>query len=400
MSNKLQASVTVVINSIAQSKKAQGIRVYNLSAGEPKLVTPKIVRDAAIKFIEIGDVPYPITAGQPELRKAAADRLNKLYGSSFTPEECIVTTGGKFGLYLILQYLLGHSSPLKASPQEKLSVIIPAPYWVSYPAITKIMDGKPVVINTTEEGGWKVTAEMIRNAYTPDCKILIINNGVNPTGVIYSRPEMQAIMDVANELGLLVISDEVYSGLVYTDDEYVSCGSFPEYKENVVVLQSASKTFAMTGWRVGFMLGRKDIIEALSALTTQSTTGVSLVCQHGAIGAFKHADEITDWVNASMKKRRDVFVEAFKEHFGIQLAYPKATLYVWVSLASLGVTGISDDEFCIRALEEANVATVPGSGFGQPGYVRFSFAAEEEDLVGGIENLAKFAKSLAIKTAN
>jgi aspartate/methionine/tyrosine aminotransferase len=201
-------------------------------------------------------------------------------------------------------------------------------------------------------------------------------------------------MDTANELGLLVISDEVYSGLVYTDDEYVSCGSFVEYKDNIVISQSASKTFAMTGWRVGFMLARKDLIDALSALTTQSTTGVSLVCQHGAIGAFKHADEITNWVNASMKKRRDVFVEAFKEHFGIELPLPKATLYVWTSLASLGVNNMTDDEFCIRALEEANVATVPGSGFGQPGYVRFSFAADEEDLIGGVASLAKFAKSL------
>ncbi len=392
--SKLQASVTVVINSIAQSKKAAGIRVYNLSAGEPKLVTPKIVRDAAIKFIEIGDIPYPITAGQPELRKAAADRMNELYSTTYTAEECIITTGGKFGLYLMLQYLLGSSSPLKKDPSEKIGVIIPAPYWVSYPAITKIMDGKPVVINTTEEGGWKLTPEMLKAAYTPECKVLLINNGVNPTGIIYSRPEMKALMDTANELGLLVISDEVYSGLVYTDDEYVSCGSFLEYKDNIVILQSASKTFAMTGWRVGFMLARKDLIDALSALTTQSTTGVSLVCQHGAIGAFKHADEITNWVNATMKKRRDVFVEAFKEHFGIELPLPKATLYVWTSLASLGVKNMTDDEFCIRALEEANVATVPGSGFGQPGYVRFSFAADEEDLIGGIASLAKFAKSL------
>ncbi len=392
--SKLQASVTVVINSIAQSKKAAGIRVYNLSAGEPKLVTPKIVRDAAIKFIEIGDIPYPITAGQPELRKAAADRMNELYSTTYTAEECIITTGGKFGLYLMLQYLLGSSSPLKKDPAEKIGVIIPAPYWVSYPAITKIMDGKPVVINTTEEGGWKLTPEMLKAAYTPECKVLLINNGVNPTGIIYSRPEMKALMDTANELGLLVISDEVYSGLVYTDDEYVSCGSFLEYKDNIVILQSASKTFAMTGWRVGFMLARKDLIDALSALTTQSTTGVSLVCQHGAIGAFKHADEITNWVNATMKKRRDVFVEAFKEHFGIELPLPKATLYVWTSLASLGVKNMTDDEFCIRALEEANVATVPGSGFGQPGYVRFSFAADEEDLIGGIASLAKFAKSL------
>ena len=394
MSNKLQASVTVVINSIAQSKKAAGIRVYNLSAGEPKLKTPKFVRDAAIKFIEVGDIPYPITAGQPELRQAAAAHFNRLYGSSFSADECIVTTGGKFGLYLMLQYLLGSNSPLKSTPTERLSVIIPGPYWVSYPSITQIMDGTPVVINTTEAGGWKITPAMLHQVYTPSCKIILLNNGVNPTGIIYNRAEMQAILVTAHELGLLVISDEVYSGLVYSEDEYVSCGSFPEYKHDIVVLQSASKSFAMTGWRVGFMFARPDLISALSALTTQSTTGVSLVCQHGAIAAFKHADEITSWVNASMKVRRDIFVAAFKDYFGIQLALPKATLYVFASLISLGVTGIGDEEYCIRALEEANVAIVPGSAFGQPGYVRFSFAADDDDLVGGLANLAKWSKTL------
>lgn len=392
MSAKLQASVTVMINSLAQSKKAQGIRVFNLSAGEPKLMTPEVVRNAAIKFIEVGDIPYPITVGQPELRKAATDWLNSHFATNYKSEECIVTTGGKFGLYLMLQYLCGANSPLKSSSQDAVSILIPAPYWVSYPAITKIMNGTPIIIKTTEQTGWKLTPEMVREAYTPSTKILILNNGVNPTGVIYTRAEMKALMDLAHELNLLVIADEVYSGLVYTDDEYVSCGSFTEYKENIVVLQSTSKSFAMTGWRVGFMFARKDLIDALNALTSQSTTGVSLVCQHGAIGAFKHADEITTWVNSSMKQRRDVFLAAFEQSFGFALPIPKATLYAWTSLESLGVRNISDEEFCLRALDEANVATVPGSGFGQAGYIRFSFAADEDDLVGGIQALAKFAK--------
>lgn len=394
MSNKVQASVTVVINSIAQSKKAAGIRVFNLSAGEPKLMTPPIVREAAIKFIEIGDIPYPSPAGQPELRQAAVARMNKLFAASYTTDEALVTTGGKFGLYLMLQYLLGANSPLKMALGSKISVMMAAPYWVSYPAITKIMNGTPIIINTSEDGGWKLTAAMIKAAYTPECKLLILNNGVNPTGIIYSRAEMQEIMATAHELGLLIISDEVYSSLVYSADEYVSCSSFPQYKDNVIIVQSTSKAFAMTGWRVGFIFARAELIEALTALTSQSTTGVSLVCQHGAIAAFKHADEITNWVNTSMKHRRDVFVAAFKQYFARDLPLPKATLYSFVSLADLGVSTLSDEEFCIRALEEANVATVPGSGFGQPGYVRFSFAADEDDLIGGIEHLAKFVQQL------
>lgn len=396
MSNKIQASVTVAINSIAQGKKAAGIRVYNLSAGEPKLMTPEIVRNAAIQFIEKGDIPYPTPAGQPELRKAAVDYMNNLFSSNYTIKECIATTGGKFGLYLMMQYLLGLNSPLKMSSHDKLGVMIPVPYWVSYPAIVEIMNGTSVLVNTTEDTKWKITPEMIKKAYTPLTKILILNNGVNPTGVIYNRAEITAIMKVAHELNLVVLSDEVYSGLVYTSDEYVSCASFPEYKDNVIILQSASKTFAMTGWRVGFMFARADWIEALVALTSQSTTGVSLVCQHGAIAAFNHADEITSWVNATMKKRRDIFLTAFKEHFGMELDVPKATLYAWTSLKSLGIHDLNDEEFCIRALEEANVATVPGSAFGQAGYIRFSFAAEEDDLIGGVANLAQFTKKLNI----
>ena len=396
MSNKVQSSITVAINSLAQSKKAQGIRVYNLSAGEPKLMTPEVVRAAAIKFIEIGDVPYPITAGHPELRKLACEWINRLYGANYSVNESLITTGGKYGIYLLLQYLLGANSPLKTNPQEELAVMVPAPYWVSYPAITKIMTGKAIVVNTTEDGEWKITPQMIRAAYQSNCKLLFLNNGVNPTGIIYTREEIAAILAVAEELGIWIISDEVYSGLVYNGDEYVSCASFPEYKDNVIVIQSASKSFAMTGWRVGFLFAKSELIEALTSLTSQSTTGVSLVCQHGAIAAFKHADEIMGWVNASMKHRRDVFIAAVKEYFGIELPQPKATLYSFVSLAKLGVlAGISDEELCFRALEEANVATVPGSGFGQPGYLRFSFAADEEDLTGGVAALANFIKTLA-----
>ena len=390
--SKPQASVTVVINSIAQAKKAQGIRVYNLSAGEPKLKTPEIVRKAAIKFVEAGDIPYPSPAGENVLRKAAVDRMARLYKTDYTTEECIITTGGKFGIYLLLEYLCGQNSPIKQNPNDEVSVMIPAPYWVSYPAIAKIMGGKPVIMKSTAKDGWKLTPEILRSSYNSSCKILFLNNGCNPTGIIYSRNELKALMDLAHELGLTVISDEVYSSLVYTDDEYVSCGSFTEYKDDIIVVQSASKSFAMTGWRVGFVMARKDIIEVLSALSTQSTTGVSLIVQHSAIGAFEHADEITTDVRVAMKRRRDVMMAAVKEFFNLDLPMPKATLYLWISLEDLNVHGVTDDEFCIRALEEANVATVPGSGFGQAGYVRLSFGAEEDDLHGGIAALAKFAK--------
>ncbi|MEN9946533.1 MAG: hypothetical protein RLZZ293_919 [Pseudomonadota bacterium] len=394
MSNNLKASATVLINSMAQAKKAAGVRVFNLSVGEPKMITPQVVRDGAIKFIEQGDIPYPSPAGLNELRQLSCDWLNKSYKTDYKLNECIITTGGKFAIYLMLQYLCGVNSPLKDTPQQELKVMVLAPYWVSYPAITKIMGGSPIIIKTTEESGWKLTPQLLRDNYTSDCKILMINNGVNPTGAIYSRDEIREILATATELGIVVISDEVYSGLVYTDDEYVSAGSFPEYKDNVIIVQSCSKSFAMTGWRVGLLFARKEWIEVISALSTQSTTGVSLIAQHGAIAAFKNADTITSWVNQVMKQRRDIFVNAFRKYFGLDLAYPAATLYVFTSLSSLGVDEISDEDFCIRLLEDFNVATVPGSAFGQPGYVRFSYGAEEEDLDQGLYQVAEFIKQL------
>lgn len=394
MSSKVQSSITVAINSLAQSKKAQGIRVFNLSAGEPKLMTPEVVRNGAISFIEKGDIPYPSPAGQPELRRLACEWMNRLYGANYATLECLITTGGKFGIYILLQYLLGATSPLKSAAGEELAVMIPAPYWVSYPAITKIMSGKPIIVNTTEAGGWKITPQMIRDSYQANCKLLILNNGVNPTGALYNRSEIAAILAVADELNIQIISDEVYSGLVYTSDEYVSCASFPEFKDNVMVIQSASKSFAMTGWRVGFLFAKPDIIEVLTSLTSQSTTGVSLVCQHGAMAAFKHVDEIMQGVKETMQRRRDVFIKAVKDYFNIELAVPSATIYSFVALTDLGISAMSDEELCFRALEEANVATVPGSGFGQPGYVRFSFGAEEDDIIGGVAALADFIKNL------
>lgn len=392
--SKLQASATVVINSIAQAKKAAGERVYNLSVGEPKMVTPQLVRDAACAFIQKGEIPYPSPAGLPKLRDAACSWMNSNYKTSYTQNECIVTTGGKFAIYLLLQYLCGKNSPIKDTPEQVVEVIIPAPYWVSYPAITNIMEGKSVVVKTTEVGGWKLTPELLNSVVTKNSKILILNNGVNPTGAIYSREEMKALMYAAHKSGLTVISDEVYSGLIYTGDEYVSCGSFPEYKDNVIIVQSMSKSFSMTGWRVGYIFANKGIIDVMSALSTQSTTGVSLIVQHGAIAAFENADTINQAINTEMKARRDEFVRAFKKHFNAELETPKATLYVFASLDSLGIKGLTDDEFCIRALEEANVASVPGSSFGQPGYIRFSYGSDMEDLDGGLENLAKFIKTL------
>lgn len=392
MSTPVQASATVMINALAQRKQAEGIKVYNLSAGEPKVTTPEVVRQAAIQFIERGDIPYPTANGLLALREAAAHWLNHHYGTTYSAAETIVTAGGKLGLYLLLQYYCASTSPLCTNGAGPIGVLIPKPYWVSYPAIASMMGGVPVLIATGEATGWKLTPDLLKKAYTPACKLLVLNNGVNPTGVLYTRAEIAALLALAQELNLTVISDEVYSALVYTDEEYVSCGSFPAYRDNVVVIQSTSKSFAMTGWRVGFVFGPADLIKAMSALNSQSITGVSLVCQQAALAAFQHAAEINAWVQQEMKARRDVMISAFQHYFDLTLPPPPAALYVFVSLLSLGVTNMNDETFALRALEEANVAVVPGSAFGQPGYVRFSYSVDATDLELGIQQLAQFVR--------
>ena len=368
--NKIQPSATVLMNSLAEAKKASGVRVFNLSAGEPKVKTNQIILDSAIKFINQGEIFYPLTEGLPQLRKLATNWINNNYACNYQDDECIVVNGGKFGLYLLLQHLLT-SGELGVSNPE---VLIPAPYWVSYPTIVRMFGGKPSILNTSEATNWKITPADLIATITKNTKILILNNGVNPTGVVYAPTELSAILELANKHGLLVISDEVYSGLVYDDKPYVSCGSYAQYRNNVIVIQSCSKNFAMTGWRIGFVFAPTRFIKAISILISQTTSGVSPISQYAAIAALENAKLITANIKSEMQRRRDVLLTAldreFNIEFNIKLAPPHSALYMFVALDKLGVkSGISSEDFCYRALDEANVAIVPGSAFGVDGFV-------------------------------
>jgi aspartate/methionine/tyrosine aminotransferase len=392
--NSVQASATVLINSLAQAKQAAGVKVFNLSAGEPKIATPKVIITAASEFIQQGEIFYPITAGIPQLRSLATQWVNSNYMCNYLPDECLVVPGGKFGLYLLFQHLL----QLEAGGQQE--VLIPAPYWVSYPTLTKLFGGIAKILPTQESEQWKITPEILANNCSKNSRLLVLNNAVNPTGAIYSREELAALLQVAKAKNLLVVADEVYSGLVYDYNSYVSCGSFPEYKDRVVVIQSTSKNFAMTGWRVGFVFAPINIIKPLTVLVSQSTSGVCPVSQYAVIAAMQHASEITKRVRNIMQQRRDIFLQAFSQTFDIKLRPPKSALYSLVALAQLGVSNSSAEEFCVRALEETNVALVPGDAFGVTGYVRFSFAAAEDEVVNGLNHLAQWCKRLNLGKNN
>lgn len=379
--NTFKPSATVTINSLAMKKKATGERVFNLSAGEPMITPHELIVAGANEALKAGKTGYPPVAGIPELRQIASEWINLKYRCNFSVAETLITCGGKFGLYALARTFLGVGD-------EVISII---PYWVSYPSFAEMTGARSVEIETKEINNWKITAQDLRAAITPNTKIIFFNNAANPTGVTYSRAEIGELLAVAAEYDVLFVSDEVYSGLVY-EGEFVSAGSFSEYKDSVVVIQSVSKHFAMTGWRVGIVFAPEKIIQALIGLQSQSTTGTSIVSQYAAVAAFANGEVVNARVHAEMLARRNCLVQALQEKFSQKIKNPAAGLYVFVALADLGVEEKEDLKFCEQLLEKGNVALVPGTPFGAPRYVRFSFGAEPEELVAAVEALENYLK--------
>jgi len=368
---KLSASATVTIQAIATKKKRNGECVYNFAAGDPVLENHHSIINRAIQCTERKFCPYPPVEGLPELRRLVAEWMNISYLTQYTEENVLVTCGGKFALFASIYALL--------QPNEE--VLIPAPYWVSYPDIVKMAGGTPKIVPTYSENGWKITAQDLLQYSTKKSKFLIFNNACNPTGVLYTKQEISDILAIAKKLGLIVISDEVYSGLVYEEPGFISCGSFPEHRERVLIIQSCSKNFGMTGWRVGFVLGPENVIKKLAILQSQTTTGVSVISQWGAVGALENAEEVNFYVKDSMRKRRDLFISTYHSLFPIPIEKIKSALYAFVPLASMGIPHMTDSvAFSEQLIASDNIALVPGSAFGVDGYVRFAFSEPEEAI--------------------
>jgi len=377
---KLSVSETMKMNGLAQQKKAAGLRVFNLSAGEPMVDSHVSIIEGAQRAMREGKTHYPPVSGIQELREAFAQWMNTTYTSSFTSKQCIVTCGGKSGLYMLFQALL--------DPGDE--VVIVAPYWVSYSGITEMFGGVPIVVSTIEQNGWRVSREDIEQVCTNKTTMIVINSASNPTGVLYTREQLRSILEFAASKHITVVSDEVYSGLIYDNNEFFSCGSFSEFQEHVVVIQSCSKHFAMTGWRVGFVLAPEPVIARLTAIQGQSTTGTSSISQWAALGAVQNAKAVIDSVRSPMQDRRDVFTKTFNQLFNATIASAPSGLYSFVPLTALGTTETDSMKFALKLLEEGNIATVPGAAFGQEGYLRFSFGAAKEELEAALQALKTF----------
>lgn len=368
------SSATVSINDLALQKLREGKRVFNFAAGDPVLPNHPLITRSAVIGIEKSFSPYPPVEGIPQLRQAAADWLNDTCQTRFQKDNILVTSGGKFALFASLFSLL--------DPTDE--VLIAAPYWVSYPEMIKMAGGVPKVIHS-HPPDWKITPQHILNHLSEKTRLLILNNACNPTGVTYSREEIRLLLKTCQEAGLIVIADEVYSGLVY-EEEFISCGSFSEYEENVIIAQSCSKNFAMAGWRIGFIAASERWVKKFASMQSQTITSAVLASQWAALGALENYEEVNSYVKKAMVRRRDLFVLTYSNLFGKPLQKPSSALYAFIPLTEL-TKETNSIKFCQTAIAEASVAIVPGTAFGTESFVRFAYSNSEEDIREGLKAL-------------
>ena len=379
--NIIPSSPTLAINALASQKKSAGERVFNLSAGEPMVKTNSTITAAVLKAINDGKTLYTPALGIPELRVAASAWMNKNFQTDFSVANTVVTNGGKFGLYALCRTLL--------NPGDEAIVI--APYWTSYPSLIEITGAKTVIVKTKEKNNWKVSTADLQAAITDKTRAIFFNNAGNPTGTLYSKEELKELIAVAAAKNVWFISDEVYSGLTY-EQEFFSAASFSEFRDRVIIIQSVSKHFAMTGWRVGILFADKEIVNAIGDWQSQITSGTATVSQYAALAAFQNSEEINKNIRTEMQVRRDVLITALQTNINPKISAPAAGLYVFVSLVDLGVGEGDDQIFCEELLRVGNIALVPGSAFGAPGYVRLSFGASIQELEEAVNALTHYLK--------
>ncbi|MFT8320528.1 MAG: pyridoxal phosphate-dependent aminotransferase [Bacillus sp. (in: firmicutes)] len=388
--NALTPSTTLAITAKAKSLKAEGYDVIGLGAGEPDFNTPQNIIDASIKSMNEGHTKYTPSAGLPALKEAIVKKFQKDQDLDYELSQIIVTNGAKHGLYTLFQVLL----------DEGDEVIIPTPYWVSYPEQVKLADGVPVYVKGLEENEFKITPEQLQGAITNKTKAVIINSPSNPTGMIYTEEELKAIGEVCLAHNILIISDEIYEKLVYGDALHVSIATLsPQLKEATIVINGVSKSHSMTGWRIGYAAGNKEIITAMTNLASHSTSNPTTPSQYGAIEAYSGPQDALAEMNQAFQQRLDIIHQKLTEIPGISCLKPKGAFYLFPNAKKAAErTGYKNvDEFAAALLEEALVAVIPGSGFGEDDYLRISYATSLENLENAVERIHQFVEKKLVK---
>src|SRR5580698_7514745 len=383
--NRIEVSATMAITAEALKMKAQGIDLADFGAGEPHFATPQHIKDAAITAIEKNFTRYTAVAGVPEVRKAIIDRHAADFGSNYTVEECVFTTGGKLALFNAIQVLVDHGD----------EVILPVPYWVSFKDIIQYAGGKVVLVESDEAENFRITAKMIEAAITPKTKAIILNTPSNPSGAVVSPEDLEAIVRLAHSRGIYVLLDECYVYLTFTG-KVVSGGSFTDCKEHIVVLGSLSKTYAMTGWRAGFALGPKTVIGAMSKLQSQSTSNTASMVQQASIAALTASQDCVSEMRADYVKLRDRVLEGFKTIPGLTCTVPEGAFYVYPNVKNfIGKGGIqSASDLASKLLTEAHVVVVPGEAFGTDEHIRLSYAVSSDVVAEGVKRMREYLGKL------
>jgi len=378
----LAPSLTLAIDSKAKQMKADGLDVVGFGAGEPDFDTPQHIKDAAAKALADGFTKYTPSSGIPELRQAIADKFKRENGLSYKASQIIVSCGGKHSCYNVIL----------ATCEEGDEVIIPAPYWLSYPEMVKLASATPVILPTTDRTEFKVTPEQLRAAITPRTRLFVLNSPSNPTGSLYTRAEIKALGDICVEKGVLIMSDEIYEKLVYDGAEHASVASFSQaHYEHTVIVHGFAKAYSMTGWRLGYLAAPEPIAKAIDAIQSHSTSNPTSFAQKGAVAAINGPqDHLKTWL-AEYAKRRSFAHQKLNSIPGISCVNAKCAFYLFPNISKLG---LNSTEFCARLLEAEKVAAVPGIAFGADDYLRISYATSLANIEKGLDRLERFAKSL------
>ncbi|WP_034645637.1 pyridoxal phosphate-dependent aminotransferase [Bacillus methanolicus] len=387
----LTPSSTLAITAKAKELRAQGHDIIGLGAGEPDFNTPQYIIDAAAKSMNEGHTKYTPSAGLPALRKAIAEKIKRDQGIDYDTSEIIVTVGGKHALYTLFQVIL----------DEGDEVIIPTPYWVSYPEQVKLAGGVPVFVEGSEENEFKITPSQLEQAISDRTKAVVINSPSNPTGMVYTKEELLELGKVCIDHNILIISDEIYEKLVYGNNKHFSIAQLsPELKEQTIIINGLAKSHSMTGWRIGFAAGNKEIITAMTNLASHSTSNPTTTAQYGAIAAYTGTMESVEEMRKAFEERLNVIYDKLIEIPGFTCIKPQGAFYLFPNVKKAAqLTGYENtDEFAEALLEEAKVAVIPGSGFGAPDNIRLSYATSLELLEQAVERMKQFVESKMIVT--
>ncbi len=386
----VQASTTLAIDALYKQMKAQGEDVVGFGAGEPDFATPERIKAAGIAAIMSNLTKYTPAAGLPKLKEAACHRLEQDCKVTYTPEEIVVASGAKHNVYIALMTL--------CNPGDE--VVILAPYWVSYSEMVQQVGAVPVIVAATEEQSFKVSAAQLEAAITEKTKVVMLNSPSNPTGMVYEREHLEAIAAVCKKHNVYVIADEIYCNLVYDDLQFVSFPSLSEDAKNrTILINGVSKSYAMTGWRIGYAAANKEIAKAMGNYLSHSTSAPCTISQYAAMEALIGTQEDIDAMRVQFEERRNHLVNRMNQIDGVSCLRPQGAFYVMMNMSSFigkemyGKKIANDEDFAQLFLEKGKVATVPCTSFAAPGYIRWSYATSIEDIDKGLNRLEEFIKN-------